>query len=933
MQKQILTLIILLFTTLVATAQTGTLRGVVYDDSNGETVPFAAIFVEETGGGTTTDLDGAYELTLEAGTYNIVISYLGYSDYKITDVVFVADKVEILDVRMKEEGEVLNEVVVTAKQARNSEVALATIKRRSTNLLDGRSSQAFERAGDGNAGEALQRVTGVSVEGGKHVYVRGLGDRYTKTILNGMDIPGLDPDRNSVEMDLFPTNLIDNILVYKSFTPDLPGDFTGGVVNVVTKDFPEDRYMKASVGVGYNPSMHFNSNYIRQERSGTDFLGMDNGSRRLRLSKGQNIPNPVARNGALEVYTRAFADNAGAIQERNNLNTSFSFSTGNQVKKGDVKLGYIGALNYKASSSLYENAEFNTFIYDEQNFPGQFRLINDKKISGPIASESTLLSAMLGGSMKFDNTRISLQALRLQNGISQAAQQFSVLSQSSSALLKRDILEYAQREVTNVNLSGKHLMKEGKLEINWKLSPTFIEVDEPDIRFTAFEQTPEGTFQIAPAVGADVSRTWRNLKEQNYSGKVDLEYNFTKEGGKTNKVKFGVLAQQKARDFGVQNYIFRINDQSDFTLNGDASNIFNSENIWNAQTNSGTYVRGGFEAANTFSAEQTIFSAYIMNEFELTDKLKAIYGVRAEKADNYYTGQNNAGTVVYNNAKVLDELNFLPALNLVYAATEMSNVRFAYSKTVARPTFKEKSIAQIQDRISGRTFIGNIDLEQTDIDNIDLRYETFQDRGQTISVSAFYKFFRNPIELESFSNLAPDNFQPKNIAETATVLGVELDAMKRLGFIADALENFTAGANVTVVQSAVERSNAENLPEGERMRPMVGQSPYIVNGSLGYNNPENGFEVNASYNVQGKRLFVAGFGSISDVYEQPFNSLNLKGSKKFGQDNRYKISFTIDNLLGDDKVKLYESFSGDTGVFEALQPQRTFSLSFSSNLL
>jgi len=164
-------------------AQTGTLRGTVYDDSNGETVPFATVFVKETGGGTDTDLDGAYELNLPAGTYNIVISFIGYADFEIKDVVFTADKVDVLDIRMKEEGQMLDQVVVTAKQIRNSEVALATIRRKSVNLLDGVSSQTFEKTGDGNAAEALKRVTGVSIEGGKHVYVRGLGDRYTKTIL------------------------------------------------------------------------------------------------------------------------------------------------------------------------------------------------------------------------------------------------------------------------------------------------------------------------------------------------------------------------------------------------------------------------------------------------------------------------------------------------------------------------------------------------------------------------------------------------------------------------------------------------------------------------------------------------------------------------------------------------------------------------------
>ena len=926
-----LTLTMSLFLSFQVFGQSGTLRGTVYDESNGQTVPFATIFVEETKGGTTTDLDGAYELNLEAGTYNLTFSFIGYSEYKVTDVLVVADKVEILDVRMKEEGQTIETVVVTAKQARNSEVALATIRRKSINLLDGVTSQTFEKTGDGNAAEALKRVTGVSIEGGKHVYVRGLGDRYTKTILNGMDIPGLDPDKNSFEMDLLPTNLIDNILVFKSFTPDLPGEFTGGMVNVVTKDFPEEKFTKLSVGLGYNPDMHFNSNFIGQEKSSTDFLGFDDGMRKLPIPQDQVILNPALNDNITNRVTKRFQDNAGVINASNNLNKTISFATGNQFKRNDVKYSYILSSSYKNNSKFYENAEYNTFIFDEQNHPGEYKLVNDREITGSVGEESVLLSGLIGGAVKFKNHRISLQAMRLQNGISKAASQLDAKSQSSSALLKREILEYAERTVTNFNLSGKHLVNDGKFTINWSAAPTFIEVDEPDIRFTAFEKREDGSFQIAPAVGADISRSWRNLKEQNYSGKLDFALDLGKEN-KTNKIKFGFLGTYKNRDFGIQNYIFRIANQSSLNLEGQAGNIFNADNIWTKESDTGVYVKGGFEPANTFNASQTLLAGYVMNELEITEKFKAIYGARIEKATNIYSGQNNAGSVVYEDENVLDELNVLPSLNLVYSVNEKSNIRTSYTKTVARPTFKEKSIAQIQDRISGRVFIGNIDLEQTEVDNFDLRLERFGTGGQTISISGFYKHFKNPIELESFSDLVPNNFQPKNIAETANVYGVEFEGIKKLDFVGDFLSGFTLGANVTVVKSEVERSNAEELPVGEQTRPMVGQSPFVVNTSLAYKNIEGGWEAALAFNRQAKKLLIAGFGSNADIYDQPFNSLNIKTSKKFGKDNKFKISLSIDNLLGDRREQFYEAFSGDVGIFEAYNPGRTVSFGFSTSL-
>lgn len=913
----------------LAQSQTGTLRGMMYEDATGEPVMFGTVLVAETGGGTTSDLDGSYTLQLDPGMYSLEFAYLGFANLTISEVEVKSGEVTVIDARLKEDSEVLEEVVITATQSRNTEAALATIKRKSINLLDGVSSQTFEKTGDGNAAEALQRVTGVSVEGGKHVYVRGLGDRYTKTILNGMDIPGLDPDKNSFEMDLFPTNLIDNILVFKSFTPDLPGDFTGGVVDVVTKDFPTSKFTNVSASAGYNPDMHFNDNYIRQERSGTDFLGFDDGLRKNPVGKNQAIPDPVLDDPILHTISGSFQDNAGVVRETSGFNKSLSFSTGNQYGT-DVKYSYLLSLNYKQGSKFYDDAQFNTYIYDEQNHPGEYKLTADRKIIGAVGEESALLSGLVGFGLKLKNHRFGLHGMRLQNGISKAADQFDQKFQSSSAFLKREILEYAQREVTNVNLNGRHVLKDGGLTINWSAAPTIIQVDEPDIRFTAFERRTNGEYQIAPAVGADISRSWRNLKENNYVGKADVEFDFGKDRDRDNKLKVGIQSTYKNRDFGINNYIFRVNNQSELNLEGQAANIFNPENIWTVDTDKGVYVRGGFEAANTFSASQLILAGFAMNELEISDKLKAIYGVRVEKADNLYTGVNNSGTVRYKDEKVLDELNVLPAVNLIYAVGEASNIRASYSNTVARPTFKEKSIAQIQDRISGRTFIGNIDVKQSSISNFDLRFETFATGGQTFSVSGFYKLFKDPIELESYDETAPNNFTPRNISDQASVYGVEFETFKNLGFITPALSSLTAGANITFVQSEVDRSNSENLPDGESTRPMVGQSPLIINASLGYKNLDNGFEANMSFNRQAKKLLVAGFGSSADVYDQPFNSLNFKASKKFGPEMKYKLSVSADNILDDRKEQFYEAFSGDVEIYQSLAPGRTFSLGLSA---
>ena len=910
-------------------AQSGIVRGSILDESNGEAIPFATIYVEETGTGTVSDLDGKYNLELPVGTYTLNYRFLGYTDKLISEVVVADGEVSILEVKMGVATQQMDEVVVTAKQERSSEAALAAVKSKSSNMIDGISAQSFKRIGDSNAGEAIKRVTGVSVEGGKHIYVRGLGDRYTKTLVNGMSIPGLDPDRNSFEMDLFPTNLIDNITIFKTFSPNLPGDFTGGIVNIATKDFPEQKTINIGGSLAYNSSMNMNSNFLYYEGGNRDLWGMDDGTRSLPFSPLMEIPNPAVKDPMTTTATTMLDRTMAAQRRTNDFNKSLSLSAGNQFNFDNYSVGYVAALNYKHAYKYYEDAEFNTFIFDEQNFPGEYKLAIDKAIRGDIGKTDVMWSAMAGTSLKLKQHRFALNVLRLQNGTSTAVQQTIEKSQSSSALLYKDVLEYQERSVNNINLTGKHSLKAGRFEIDWSLSPSFIEVDEPDLRSTAFEMTPEGNFQLAPAVGAEATRAWRNLTESSYSGKVDFTQKLDINSQKT-KLKFGFSATEKSRNFSVQNYLVRVFNQDDLDINGNPDMLFESENIWVPGSDQGTYIRGQFEPSNSFEAQQRILAAYAMHEFPVSNKLKFIYGLRVESAQNWYTGTSNDGQTVIVDSLVLDEVNLLPSLNAVYELKKKMNLRVSANRTLARPSFKEKSIAQIQDRITGRTFIGNLDLQQTTIDNFDIRWEKFGMGTELFSVSAFYKNFQNPIELLPYSDNAPSNFQARNLEGGAIVYGVELEVVKRLSSISERLRGFTVGTNLSLIQSEATRTTLTGT--GEDKRPMFGQSPYILNANVSYRSLNDLLEFSGSYNVQGKKLVLVGAGSLADVYDQPFHSLNFKTSMKVGLNKRSKVSISASNILNSSNQKLYEAFSGDTGIFELLNPGRTISLSYSLSL-
>ena len=331
--------------------------------------------------------------------------------------------------------------------------------------------------------------------------------------------------------------------------------------------------------------------------------------------------------------------------------------------------------------------------------------------------------------------------------------------------------------------------------------------------------------------------------------------------------------------------------------------------------------------------------------------------MRYERTDNWISGygrlQGESVNREIEGEKVLTSNDFLPALNLIYNVKENMNVRMSYSRTLARPSFKEKSFVSILDPLSGIRFIGNIDLEKTNVNNVDLRYENFFKDGQMMSVSTFYKHFTNPIEISGFE-LEPNDITPRN-AGTAHLIGAEIEFRKNFSWITPKLQGLSLGANVTYVKSLINmkeivvaagsdgifgtdddrteyQSRSENLREGESLgtfRSMFGQSPFIVNVNLSYANDSIGFETSLSYNVQGKRLAVVGIGIRPDVYDQAFHALNLKISQKFGKEDRWKASLSANNLLGDFREKLYESYEAEPVVFERYNPGRSFSIGFS----
>jgi len=945
-------------------AQDGTIRGTVIEDSNGEPLFGVTVQIKGTTDGAITDFDGKFEIRVPAGVYDLQASFVSFQTITVSGLLVEAGEVTLINqIRLKEDIELLDEVVITAEVIRTTEAALLTVKRKSANLVDGISAASFRKIGDSDAASASKRITGVSIEDGKYVYVRGLGDRYTKTLLNGVDIPGLDPDRNTLQMDIFPTNVLSNIIVSKTFTANLPADFTGGLINMETADFPDIKTTTVRVGFGFNPRMHFNSDYLTHDGGSTDFLGFDDGTRDLHI--GDNaLFGPVDLQQAtaseltlIETQQAGFNKQLGVLRKSGFMNFNFGFSAGDQKNIRFGQLGYNFALTYQNSTAYFDDALYAQYIKRTQS---DLALVRSQ--DGDFGLNNVLLGGLAGVALKREKAKYRVNFLLLQNGESKAGDfDATVTDEIGTDLIgTQNNLEYSQKRLANLLISGEYFFSDWN--VSWKISPTRSAISDPDIRYTRYEvlvdanDNPVG-FDIGTGNSGVPVRLWRDLDEQNLAVRLDMSRTCNL-AGKDAKLMFGVGATLKQRDFIIREFNLAVN-QSEFT--GDYNELITEANLYPPLSGSNIYYPqyiGG--NVNEYDASTNNYAFYMSNEFYPFEKLKAIIGIRGEAYEQFYTGENQQN-VIFNDEKVINEFNLFPSGNFIYQISDRQNFRFAYNRTIARYSFKEASTIEYFDPLSGRTFVGGLNtvedpdsptgalfwdgnIRSTLIDNFDLRWEIFGSNAETFSISTFYKGFQDPIEVVQIPT-AQGNFQPINVGD-ATVYGTEIEFRKSANFISSGLENFFFNGNATWSVSEITMTDAEFLARQRidtarasalgmitdlnRKRDLQGQAPYIINAGLSYDGSlTNGLEVGLYYNIQGPTLtFTGGVRAAPDVYSIPFNSLNFSAIKTFGKEDKMRLTFRVNNILNDKREWEYDNEFGDDAMFEARSPGTRISAGF-----
>ena len=956
-------------------AQDGTIRGSVFDGANGKPLTGVNILLKETSKGASTDIEGHFSIDVPAGTYDVRITYISYQSKTIKGVKVGASNITVLDnIRLQEKTEEMEEVVVTAEAVNISEAALLTQKRKSANLLDGISAEKIKKTGASNAADALKKVTGVSIQGGKYVYVRGLGDRYTKTMLNGVEIPSLDPTKNSLQIDIFPTNLIQNMIVNKTATAKLPADFTGGIVNVETIDFPNEPIFDISVSTGYNPQMHFNNQFLTYDGSSTDFLGFDSGARELpNGAAAPNIPTPISGASGDQVYNfvDSFNPTLGPRHSSNVMDYSLGISLGNQKEMHNQNvLGYIFSATYKNSSSHFDDYRFGE--YQVPAAADQYELIRATTQNGAVSERNVLLGGLAGLAYKTRRSKYKLTAMHLQNGESRSADLFIDNSQSapgqSGYLGDSHNLEYSQRSISNMLLNGVHYFNESDWKIDWRLSPTLSKMTDPDIRQTTYTlrgEKPNQNYIFNAGAGGFPSRLWRDMDEMNLVGRANINRDYKLLGGSAT-LKFGGSHVYKQRDYEILSFNMAFfGNQPEWT--GNTEEILEDDNIYGNDSKDGTvYYQSGNVTPNpnAYSSNVHNSSLYLSNEVQPFTDLKLNVGLRAESYVQRHTGrsvrfaQGDKDGKNLKNEKVLDAFDLFPSANLTYFLADGMNLRLSYSKTIARPSFRELSFAQILDPVSDRRFNGGLfpvgcdqegnscrwdgNLTETRIQNFDLRLDQYFNRDELMSISAFYKSLDDPIELVRLRNsVTSSEYQPRNVGK-GKVYGLELELRKSLGFIAGSLKHLKVNSNVTVVKSVIEMTENEFKArkkyekEGQAIdhkREMAGQAPYIINGGLTYDDPGHGFDVGLFYNLKGETLTLVGGGIFPDVYSEPFHSLRFNLNKTLGPNDQYALSLSVSNILNDSRQETYRSYQAADQVYSSFKPHRSVSIGLKYSFL
>lgn len=864
-------LLLLLLCSSFVQAQELQLTGSVVNDKN-DPVPGTTITVAG-GGSVITDMDGRYRLSLSPDIkYELIVSAIGYAEKNIADVTVVPGGSNELNIALVPKAKDLDAVVVTAVKTnlrRETVNSIIAFQKNTNTVASVISAESIRRSPDKNTGEVLKRIPGTSIQEGKYLIVRGLSDRYNTALLNGVQLSTTEPDRKTFSFDIFPSAMIDNIIINKAFVPEYPGEWAGGLVQVNTKDIPAADFLSVQLGTGFN-TQTTGKDYYSYEGGSTDWLGLDDGTRALPDMFPTKTNFQALTDAAKVELAKEIATNWSVHKRNAPINTSFQLNGGFNTKLLKKDFGAILGVTYNRSS---RNTAFDNEFYSFNNNQGS--LLFDYKSNK--YSTDVLTGVLANFSVKLNrNHKISFKNILNVNASDYTTLRTGIDFEQDPVFgenIRARELAFRSNTFFNTQLTGEHNIGSVGTRINWFGSFNILDGYVPQQRRVQYNQS--GQDLDAPyslLIGESRSQKtgsifYSMLSDYIYNAGGDITQRF-RLLGQRQTVKAGYLFQLKDRLFDSRPFSIYLVDGTSSLRLLDEDHVFDVSNFDAADPQKFKFdeIIG---KQYRYMANSILNAGYLQFDNQFNTWLRVVWGARYEHYDQL------VGSVLKTDERHahVKQGDLLPALNFTFKLNPRTNIRLSGSQTIIRPEFRELTNFAFYDFELGAAVIGSSSLKRTKVTNADLRYEWYPRAGEMVTLGVFYKYFKNPIELYfNQSGVATNTFNFLN-AEKATGYGIEFDLRKKLDFT-NALRHFTIQTNLSYIFNKVSDKDVKID------RPMQGQSPYVINASLQYDIEKAGISITSLFNQIGRRILYVGNDQVPEIWESARPLLDLQIAKK-----------------------------------------------------
>ena len=890
----------------------GTISGVLTSADDGRPIEGARVFISGIAEHVRSDEEGRFSIEVPTGDYSISVLHTGFNTVTRDDLEVIARQTAEVSLSLTPAGSELPEFVVIAPYISGSLASVMAERRESDGVTDVLSAEQISRAGDSDAAGALKRVTGLTLVDGQYIYVRGLGERYSSVVLNNANIPSPDPTRRVVPLSLFPTDVIEAVVVQKTASASLPGEFGGGTVQLRTVSFPPELTAKLSVSLGYRDNTTLEDG-LDYEGSDTDWIGWDDGARDLpeslaaAIAGGQfltprSFTNP---DGFTPQEIEVFGQDLAAKSTYDILSQTVppdvgtSGSFGNSFEFGDgSRWGFMTAFQY---NNKWANLNEVRREYSAVS-GGGLQLADELDVFRTVNLIDTSMFANLGVEFA-ENQKVGVNAMLLRQTENETKIGEGV---EDSQQLRRFEFEWIENQLLSYQAVGSHTFPFEDLTIDWQYTDAAATREEPNTRrYRRDDDNQDGVYLVSTRPDSN-EQTWSDLEDNlshwSVDAKLPLEFDH-----QALAISGGWGDLERDREASIRTFAFQGRVPNDL-LTLPYSELFTDPYI----SPSILQLRESTRATDTYTASQTLESRFLNLDLTLfNEQFRISAGLREEDNQQQVVTADlsnpNAPPVIAE----IDQVDRLPSAAVTWAYSQNAQLRAAYAESLNRPDFRELSPAPYLDPLLDLVTVGNPNLVTAELKNYDLRWEYYFSPSESFSIAGFYKEFANPIE-KTFSSGGSARIITLQNALAADLSGVEVDYSQSLGWIetfdwldwlADfelgfigpfEWENYYIAFNYAWIESSVEIDTSQTTQTNPD-RPLQGQSPWVVNFQIGYKNPDSPTEWTLLYNEFGERISQAGVLGQPDIYEQPFPQLDFVYKRRFAAD--WQFTLKLKNLL------------------------------------